>query len=241
MAGYCTIDQVIKYIPGLRVDSSPDVSSGVIQGLIDGQLAEIKNVASNKLYSLPTPTETPTTNRELLLYLLNVESVVAEIILRRAGNVNGRDRFIAETQKRIADKNFLDFSNGHLYLAFKSTLPTDQLGLANDAAAYASGFPLSESTNPSTSLVQFWCDAESAYIHAMAARRGYVTSPYASMSDTRKNIYSGLVVEKVGAHVVRMRAQQFSALNASANSILINAEKNRDKFRSKGYDNTLGR
>ncbi len=240
---FCDVKDVVAYIPKLKTNTfesgtTLDVSTTAIQTLIDNQYALIVERAKNFKYTLPTSNPNPVTNRELILYLMNIETVVADVILRRSGAIDIRQRKRALVQQDIAKRNFADYFNGRLKHAFTQVLPVDSLCTPLEAAAYASGLPLTSSSTPNLTTVQLWCSAESAFIYTLATLYGYKTD-YSTMTDYQKSIYKTLVAEQVGSHIVRTRSSQFPALDEQANILLTNSINRRKVFRNRKYGNTL--
>lgn len=234
----CNITQLLAYFPKLRADSSADVSTTSLNSLIDMQFARVDAIINKKQYNTPSPTTTPTTQAELLLHLLNIQLPVADLILRRSGNIDPFLRRVANTQRTIAEDNFKDLKNGKLWCSFSYTLPTQALCTYQEANAYASGFPIDNTTTPSADTVSFWCSVESSFVYAFMRLYNYHLD-FNTMTNDQKLIYRRIVGQKVGSYITRMRATQFTALNENANILLSNYNEEMILFRNREYTATL--
>jgi hypothetical protein len=238
---YTSAEDVRAFIINLKPNNSVDNTDIAINGVIEQQGALIANIAANLGYTLPASTIVPTTALEYLLWLLNIEHPVYVLYLSRASNPDTVLNEVARAVLLEAQSTFLDYTNGELSSAFDSLLPTTALAQASDVVAYLSGFNISPITRIPETLVARWIIAESVWVYAISAKLGYVIEPYSSFSDEKKRLYRNLIVERIAAHVLRMRAPQApqSALIEQSNILYLNSAKERIKLKNRLFDYVL--
>lgn len=224
---YATIQDVLNFLPGLERNSSNDIADGAIQTLLNVQQTRIESVALRKGYTLPSPTATPTTNRDFLLFLLNVEQPAAKVIYRRSMEVDQTLANAAGLQLRVAEHRMKLFESGWMDLAWASVLPVTPMCTAADVAAFLPGFQVKEDprNGPSKAVLERWIAAESALVYAYASYLAYTTN-LATATSNQLNEYKNLVMNRTAANLVRSRAETYpQALNSQANQLLIDSDK----------------
>ena len=224
MTAFCEIDDVLEYIPGLEINSASDVTSASIQGLIDRRYAELVNIAIYRNYTLPVTPSVPLSNIDHLLFQLNVQFPVADLLLRRATDFQPFLFKQLNTHSSIAKKNFRLFELGYYDFAFTSVLPTVRMCTKEDVAVYCPGFILEPNPDrgygPSESVIEKWIDSESAILYCYASYLGYNTN-LGTCTTNQLNIYKNIVVKKVASDLCRSRAVVSSAaLDNQSNNLL---------------------
>ena len=224
MAGFCTVQDVLEYIPGLELNSASDVTTTSIQSLINRRYTELLNIANYRAYTLPSIPISPTTNREHLLFQLNIQFPVADLLLRRATDYNPFLFGQLKLQSSIAKKNFRLFEQGYYDFAFSGVLPVTAMCTKEDVAVYLPGFLLSATPDvgygPSQTVLEQWINSETAIIYAYATYLSYNTNLGTCTSD-QLNVYKDMVIKKVASDLVRARAQVSNAsLDQHANNLL---------------------
>lgn len=221
---FCDIQDVLNYIPKLSLDDASDVTTGSIQGMIDRRYAELLNIARYRAYTLPLTPSIPNSNIDNLLFQLNVQLPVADLIKRRSTDFNPFLYKKFQTHTNIAKKNFRLFELGYFDFAFSNTLPVDPMCTAQEVVVYIPGFTLEvEPTGgygPSQDTIEKWIDSETAIIYAYASYLNYTTD--LNSADTEQiNIYKNIVTKKVASDLARSQTPvNDAALSDHANNLL---------------------
>lgn len=240
---FCTVADVIEYIPGLDLNSSTDVTTASIQNLIDRRYTEILNASNYRDYTLPGSPSAPLSNTDHLLFQLNVQQPVADLLLRR---VTDFDPFLfksSRVQTNIAKKNFQLFLIGYFDFAFSDVLPYEKLCTAAEVAVYMPGFILratpANGKGPSTTVLEKWIHSESAIIFSYAQYLSYNTNTLTCTSD-QLNVYRHIVITKVASDLVRAKAQIASAaLDDHANNLLTEYYTLVQNFLNRDFDHVF--
>lgn len=237
LLGYCQVQDIIDFIPNLRVNSSSDMSTVAIEESIENQAVEIQNIAKYNKYSIPDLINySPVTNKEYMLFLLNVELPAANLIFKRASESDPQASKMAQIQLNCADNTFERFRLDLYDQSFESVtpLPTTPLTTLANVEKYLPGYTANATSQPTNTVLQRWINMYSAELYCLIARKQYnkdAPIPFTPVSLVQQRLCSRIVTKRAASHLIRTRGQKWvDALGISATEFLKQADEDIENF-----------
>lgn len=247
--GYCTVQDVANMLPGIKIGLTSDITTEAVETLIESRASKIiaqrnQRRRGSSGYQFPDlDISTPTTNRQLILFLLNLEEPVARILLRRTGELSPAAQIIADQFIQSADYMFNRYLTNEFDYAFLNVLTTTPITTIDKASKVIPGLVLSSTSRPTDTTVQKLVNAETAVLYALTALKGYnkrATTPYTPQTQPQISLMERLILKRCYSHLLRIRAETTAAvLNVQANLASQDAEEDLSKFANSVYTSTF--
>lgn len=228
---------IVAIMPGLEVDSSPDVSSGAITKEIGDSAKEVRQVAKDRDYDLTAPND----HQVYLLSLINQFKPMSKIVRRRGAASDKEFMRWADALEATGDYLLQLFADGAFDQSWLATIPFASLAPIADCALLVPSYTPSSATKPSDTRGQIWADQWGAVAYSMGGLVGYQTpSDPSTLTADQRDVYAEPVRCMTGAMIVRTRAGEYDdgsrAQHDYSKSLFVRGQdKYRDIQNSKDY------
>ncbi len=218
MTAYASLPELKAYLGNFvsNDSSEPEFADERLQSLLDDKVTDIKAVWDNRFdgLTLPTPAGTIASNYtwlDLILELLNLESVASEILLLQAVRKFRISSRQAEIYQNLANWRWKQFALGFIE---KAILAVFDDGLVFDTtpfvesddrrlASQSPGLTITAYTNPSLDQTERFSLRESAFIRAAALTQGFVTT-ISDLNAAQLRPYEKTLVALVAPQIARI-------------------------------------
>lgn len=192
---FCTVKQVVVFLPDLEIGSSSDATREAIELDISDKHSEILEITECSGYLV----DNPTIHQKDVLSLLNQLSPATKLIFRRASSlpfeVFKYIKPLPELPKMLQEWFRLGYLS-HSWRLNSSINQDTRVALASveDCSSLVINFIASKESQPSDSTIKEWIYQWSAIVYSLAAKQGYPTSSNITLlSPNAARVYRNLV------------------------------------------------
>lgn len=191
MTAYVSLPELKAYLGNFvsNDSSEPEFADEQLQSLLDDKVSDIQATWDNRFdgLTIPTPQGTITSNYNwlnLILELLNLESVVSEILVLQSVRKFRISNRQAQIYQDLANWRWKQFERGFIEKAilavFDEALVFDTTSFIESddrrLASQSPGLTITDYTNPNLEQTERFCLRESAFIRAAARCQGFVST-----------------------------------------------------------------
>lgn len=241
--GYCIAQDVVDFIPNLRIGGSTDMGISTIEDAIENQAVAIQKITNYNKYVIPNTILTPpSTNLQYMLFLLNIELPAANLIFKRATESDVKASAMAKVQLECANNTFQRFELDWYDQTFEypTPLPITPLTTLAKVEKYLPGYVANSTSQPTSTILQRWINMYSAELYCIIARKRYNKSaviPFTPVTLAQQKLCSRIVTKRAASHLIRTRGQKWvDALGITSVQFLKQADDELEDFIANSED-----